>query len=167
MTKRTTLKPHLTVAEIEQRYRGATDSVTRSQWHILWLLAQTKSVHDVAAATSYSENWIRIRARRYNADGVESIGDTRPQITDAAPLLSPTDQAELRTLLIREMAEGILWDGPKVAAWISAKIGRTVRRQRGWEYLTKLGFRIVQPRPHHVKGDPEAQETFKKNCQRG
>lgn len=124
-------------------------------------------MHDVAAVTSYSENWIRILARRYNAQGADSIGDTRPQIKGAAAVLSSADQEEVRTLLTREMTDGGLWDRPKVAAWISAKAGRTVRRQRGWEYLIKRGFRIVQPRPQHIKGDAAAQTALKKNCHVG
>lgn len=164
MAKRTTLATYLSIGAIEQRYRGADNPVTRSQWHILWLLAQAKSVHEVAAATSYSEQWIRALARRYNAQGAESIGDKRTHNTGAPALLSAVAQGELVDLLTREMAEGIVWDGPKVASWIAAKTGQSVRRQRGWEYLTKLGFRILQPRPHHVKGDAEAQSAFKKNC---
>ena len=163
MPKHTRLQPHLSVADIAQRYRGATDPVARSQWHILWLLAQPTSVHDVAAVTHYSENWIRAVARRYNAQGAESIGDKRKYSRGAPPLLTAADQAALVALLTREMADGVLWDGPKVAAWIAAKTGRSVRRQRGWEYLTKLGFRILQPRPQHTKGDKDAQAAFKKN----
>ena len=163
MAKRTTLTAHLAVGDIEQRYRGADNPVTRSQWHILWLLAQAKTVHEVAAATSYSEQWIRALARRYNAQGADSIGDKRSHNTGAPALLSAEAQAELVDLLTREMADGILWDGPKVATWITTKTGRPVRRQRGWEYLTKLGFRILQPRPQHVKGDVAAQTAFKKN----
>ena len=164
MPKRTTLQPHQTCGELEERYRTARDPVARSQWHILWLLAQEKTVHEVAAVTSYSENWIRTLAQRYNAGGVAKIGDHRKQGRGAPPLLSPVQHAELRAALTTTPPDGDLWDGPKVAAWIAAKTGRPVGRQRGWEYLRKLGFRILQPRPQHVKGDADAQEAFKKNC---
>ncbi len=52
----------------------------------------------------------------------------------------------------------------KVADWIAKKTGREkVWPQRGWDYLRKCRYSPQRPRPRHVKGDPIAQQEFKKN----
>ena len=65
------LAEHLTVAEIEKRYRSASDGVGRSQWQIIWLLAQGKTSSEIEAVTDYSLTWIGTIARRYNAEGAQ------------------------------------------------------------------------------------------------
>src|SRR5690242_10343651 len=54
MPKRLALAEHLPVADLQQRYRQATDPVARSQWQILWLLAQRLPTEEVARVTGYS-----------------------------------------------------------------------------------------------------------------
>jgi hypothetical protein len=49
MPKRLTLNPHLTLDELEQRYRSAKTVTERSHYQILWLLAQGKPSEEVAA----------------------------------------------------------------------------------------------------------------------
>lgn len=48
------MAPHLELAELEQRYRQATDRVARSQWQLIWLLAQGQSTQSVVQTTGYS-----------------------------------------------------------------------------------------------------------------
>jgi hypothetical protein len=49
MQKRLAVKPHLSLQEIETRYRQAKDPVARSHWQIMWLLAQGKTTKQIAA----------------------------------------------------------------------------------------------------------------------
>jgi transposase len=167
MPKQTKIQPHLTIEELETNYRKATDPVERSQWQIIWLLAQNRKVTQVVEVTSYSPGWIRELARRYNRDGATALGDKRHHAPGATPLLSAELQSELFEAVQHPHSDGGMWTGPKVTAWIEAKTGRKLRRQRGWEYLTKLDFTLQQPRPHHAKADEVAQAEFKKNYQIG
>lgn len=162
MPKYTKLENHLSLSELEVRYRKAQDPVARSQWQIIWLLAQSKKVVEVVEVTGYSPGWVRTLARRYNAVGASALGDQRHHAKGQPPLLSASHQAELKTALQDPHPDKGLWNGPKVAEWIKLKTGRTVRRQRGWEYLDKLGFTQQVPRPHHTRADKEAQSEFKK-----
>jgi transposase len=167
MPKQTTIKPYLEVKELETRYRQATDPVERSQRQIIWLLAQNRKVPEVAEVTGYSASWIRELARRYNRRGEEALGDKRHQAAGKPPLLSAELQQTLAEDLQQPPPEGGLWTGPKVSQWIEAKTGRKVRRQRGWEYLLKMGLTLQQPRPQHAKADREAQAEFKKTPRAG
>ena len=63
--------------------------MARSQWQILWLLAQGMPTAQVAQVTGYGVRWIQEIARRYRA-GPEAIGDRRHTNPGAAPLLDAT-----------------------------------------------------------------------------
>ena len=166
MARRLTREDHLGPAEIEQQYRRARDPVARSQWHILWLLAQGHPTAAVAAATGYSATWIYELARRYNAAGPAGVGDRRRGNPGAAPLLAEAQQAELRAALAAPAPAGGLWTGRQVATWMAARLGRPVAAQRGCEYLRRLGLTPQVPRPAHVGADPAAQEGFTRGAWR-
>jgi len=152
----------LELDQLEQRYRQADDPVARSQWQILWLLAQGQSTEQVVQSTGYSKTWIGTIAKRYNADGPDGVGDRRHANPGTVALLSTEQLAELDSLLDGPSADGGLWTGPKVAAWMATRLGRKVHVQRGWEVLHRLNYRSYVPRPQHAKADPAAQETFQK-----
>ena len=161
MARRLVIAPHLTVTELEQRYRGAGDPVARSQWQILWLLADGMPTTEVARVTGYSVRWIQELARRYRA-GPQAIGDRRHGNPGAAPLLNREQQAQLRGALAGSAPDGGIWTCRSVAAWMSQTLGRPVSPQRGWEWMRRLGFTPQRPRPKETRADPTAQEAFKK-----
>ncbi len=163
MSRQIKLTSHLSVAELEQRYRQSEASVTRSHFQMLWLLAQGKTAQEVAEVTGYSPYWIGQIARRYNADGPDALGDRRQHNSGGHWLLSAEQQADLEQALTKPPEDGGLWNSTKVAAWMTETTGRKVRPQRGWDYLRLLGYTPQIPRPRHYKADPDAQETFKKN----
>jgi transposase len=154
--------PHLTLAELEQRYRRATDPVARSHWQIVWLLAGEASSAEVARGTSYSVNWIREIARRYREDGSTGLGDRRHANPGGSPLLDAAQQARLRDALRGPAPDGGLWTCRHVAAWIGAAIGHPVDVARGWEWMRRLGFTPQRLRPRETRADPDAQAAFKK-----
>lgn len=160
--KRIQLQNHLSVNELEQLYRNESDAIKRSHWQIIWLLAQGHTPAEVAQVTAYTKGWIYILIRRYNAEGVAGVGDRRHANPGQAALLTPALRAELEVLLTQAAPDGGFWTGPKVARWMSEKLGRTIHPQRGNEVLHLIGYRSYVPRPHHVKADPLAQEDFKK-----
>lgn len=166
MARRLTIPPHLSVPELEARYRRARDPVARSHWQIIWLLAHGTPTAEVAQVTGYSVNWVRELARRYREDGPSGLGDRRHANPGAAPLLNLAQQEELRTALAGPAPDGGLWTCRKVATWIGAAIGRPVAEVRGWEYLRRLGFSPQRPRPRETRADPAAQAAFKKGGSR-
>jgi transposase len=164
MSKRLTLAEHLPMADLEQRYRKASDPVARSQWQILWLLARGLPTEEVARVTGYSLPWIRTIAHRYTAAGPTEVADHRHANPGAAPLLTAADQEDLRAALSAAAAGDGLWSGPQVAAWMAERLGHPVPAQRGWVWLRRLGFTPKVPRPRHALADREAQAAFKKTC---
>jgi transposase len=165
MKKPLTVKTHLSIEEVEARYRQARDPVERSQWQIIWLLAQGKTTKTIREVTGYCLAWIRTIAHRYNQNGPQAIGDHRHANPGGTFILSAELQAQLVEALENPPADTGLWTGPKVARWILVQTGRKVHPQRGWEYLKRLHSSKRVLRPRHAKADAAAQEAFKKNSQ--
>src|SRR5918994_5671751 len=141
MPKTIKLTPHLSSEQLENRYRKAHDPVLRSHYQILWLISEGKTTRQVMEVTGYSRGWIQKLARRYNADGPEALGDLRHRNPGAKEraLLDRDQQRKLAQALREPPEDGGIWNSRKVAEWIESRSGRPVSKQRGWEYLRKLG----------------------------
>lgn len=155
----------LTVEELEDRFRAAKDVVERSHCQVIWLLAKGHSTAEVAEVVALSPRWINELARRYEAEGVDALGDRRRGNRGAKPLLTEADLEALRERLRTPPDDGGLWSGPKVARWIAARRGLVhVHAPRGWEALQKIGWSLQVPRPKNPHAaPPDEQEAFKKN----
>lgn len=77
-------------------------------------------------------------------------------------LLSSAQLDELRHALAGPPPVGERWTSQTVATWMAERLGRPVPKQRGWDYLQRLGARLTLPRPRHVAASAEEQEAFKK-----
>src|SRR5215218_1582120 len=153
-----------TPEQLKDLYRGARDPVLRAHLHIVWRLSLGEPLGQVAQMSGYSTKWVKEILHRYEEGGVQGLGDRRHHNPGGAEraLLDAQEREELREALTHPAPDGGLWSGPKVALWISRKIGgRGVRAQRGWEYLKKLGHSPQVPRPSHAEeADPDEQEAF-------
>ncbi len=65
--------------------------------------------------------------------------------SDRDPLLNDLQQALLWQVRKQPPRDGGLWNGRKVADWMSELLGEKVCRQRGWEYLKSLGGVTTSP----------------------
>lgn len=101
--------------------------------------------------------------KRYNQLGVKGLGDRRQKNTGSQPLIGDVEQAQLWQALQEKAPDGGLWNGRKVADWLSCITGRQMSRQRGWEILRQMTFRLRVPRPAHIKSDQLEHQVWKKN----
>src|SRR5258707_14058655 len=77
MARRIHLQPHLSVDELERRYRAAKEPNERTWWQLLWLLAQGRTATELAAVTGYRAYWIGQIAKRYNEQGPAGMQNRR------------------------------------------------------------------------------------------
>src|SRR5689334_15077127 len=115
----------------------------------------------------YTARWIRTIVSRYNRAGEAAILDRRRMQKGHPPLLTASQQKELDQALELPPADGGLWTGPKVAAWMQERLGREVDPRRGWDYLQRLGRSSRVPRPQHEQSDEATQQAFKKTPRGG
>ena len=127
------------------------------RWQVLYALATGLSLAEVAAATGYRPRTIRQLVRRYLDVGAAALVDRRAFGQGAMPILSDEAQLELRQALQGAAPDGGKWTGTKVARWMAEKTGKDVHRQRGWEYLRRLGGR-------NDGDDAPAKEAPKGDC---
>ncbi len=78
------------------------------------------------------------------------------------PLLDEVQTAQLLQVIQGQAPDGGLWNGRKVADWMSEILDCQVSPQRGWEYLKGMEYRLRIPRPENKQADPIEQEAWKK-----
>jgi transposase len=146
----TCIEPHLSAAELEHRYKTATEPIAKSHFHALWLLARGYGIGQVAGLLSFSTRWVRILIERYNEGGPDRLGDQRAHNGTEPKILTPEALAALRERLKSPPKDGGVWTGPKIARWLADFHGlKSVHDQRGWDALVAIGWSIQQPRPRH------------------
>src|SRR5258706_13092546 len=94
MARHIHLATHLSVDELEQRYRAAHEPHERTWWQILWLLARGQLAKDIAQSTGYTASWIGQIAKRYNAEGPEGMVNRQRTTSWRAPPMLPAPQQE-------------------------------------------------------------------------
>ncbi len=168
------LHPHLSVAELEQRYRRCTDAKEKTRWQVIWLYAQQMeancpSTRAVSHATGFSQNWVYKIIRRYNAEGPRGLIDKHQFSPGGATraILNAAERQALVQALQDRPPDGGVWTAPKVARWVQEHTGKTMAAVTAWTYLRRLGFTLQRPRLRHAKrAGPEEQAAFKKTSRR-
>lgn len=164
--QRTVPSGHFSPAQLKQRYLACEDSVERSHWQAIWLLSRPEkgySCQDVADLMGFSADWVRKLVRRYNDDPENGLEDRR-RGNGNKPILDDELQRQLSQALEDAPPDHGLWNGSKVALWISERINRPVSAVTGWHYLVRLGWSLQVPRRQHSRAaTEEEQEAFKKN----
>src|SRR3712207_3748823 len=80
---------HLSVEDLEARYRAARDVTEARHYQAIWLLAQGRTFVEVAEVLAFAPRWVEELAQRYNAFGPSALGDQRRRNGRAAGL--PTE----------------------------------------------------------------------------
>jgi transposase len=163
-----TVKPHLSIIELEARYEAAADPTAKSHFHALWLVASGYKVSEVAKLLSFSTRWVNILVKRYNDGGPDCLGDQRANNGAAPTILTPAALAALKERITSPPDDGGLWTGPKIALWLARFHDvKSVHDQRGWDALVAIGYSIQQPRPRHPEAATEEERAaFKKNLRK-
>lgn len=163
MPKKLSLSQHLSPKELRNKYRNARNVIEKSHYQIIWLLSTDKTPKQVAEMTGYSQTWIYQLINRYNRQGEKGLGDLRASNKGKEPLLNDIQQAQLHQVLTNPASDGGLWNGRKVAEWMSEITGKKVSRMRGWEYLKQMEYSLKVPRPEHQEISLQEQQDWKKN----
>ena len=165
MARQAYLHPRLSSGQLQERFRNCRDLRESRRWQLLWFISLLYTLVEAATLTSFSERYARLVLQRYNRYGIPSVKAKLipPRKPRNPPLLTPHLCRLLGRALCGKAPDGGLWTGPKVAKWISQKIGRKVAPQRGWDYLKRLGRSLQAPRPRHIQASILLQERFKKN----
>src|SRR4051794_34098007 len=149
--------------DLEKQYRSCTDVTAARHLQAIWLLAKGHRIAEVAATVSYARQWVERLLARYNAEGLEALGDRRRRNGTSPSVLKPDLLDKLKDRLREPPPDGGLWTSPKVAAWMASELGLArVAPQRGGEALKAIGWSVQKPRPRHpASATPKEREAFK------
>ncbi len=115
-----------------------------------------------------SRNVLRIWVGRYNATGIAGLVDRHG---GGAPARLTAEQ---RAVLKERVLAGADLERDAIVAYRILDIRALAEREFGVRYshggmhrvLRAIGCAWLMPRPHHPKGDAEAQDEFKKNSRK-
>ena len=156
---------HLSVADLERRFRGCPDPVEVRHVQVIWLLAQGHTIGSTSKVTSFGTRWIEQLLERYNACGPDALANGHRRNGLKPSLLTPEVLEAVRLRLAEPPPDGGLWSSRKVADVMAAHLGlERVLPQRGWEVLKALGWSLQRTRPKNPKSaTAEEAEAFKKS----
>jgi len=153
------------VRVIQQQIGRSEDARYDHRLHGVLLVAKGYDCYEVAEILGHSpttiENWVNT----YNTRGVEGLhDDSRPgrpsRISDAVKDQIDHDlRKNPRDLGYSQN----LWDGKLLSHHLKERYQITLGIRQAQRLFHQLGFRQRKPRPVISRGDPVAQEAFKKN----
>src|SRR3982751_525582 len=100
---------HLSLRQLETRYRASQDATEARHLQAIWLLAQGRTVLEVAEVLAFVPRWVEELAARYNTFGPEALGDQRRRNGRTASLLTPDLLAALAERLREPPEDGGVW----------------------------------------------------------
>src|SRR5215207_7512582 len=154
------LVAHWDAATALEAYRGERDGVRRSHLQVIWLLLSGEAASVVGRVTGFSLRWIEKLVARWNAAGPAGLGDRR-RGNGAARVLDAAGLAALAAALDEGPADGGLWSGRKVAAWMS--VYRSiwgVRSIPSWGWIISTGWSSAGN--GHGRGTPRRRDPRSK-----
>jgi transposase len=122
-----------------------------------------RTAPEISAALGVGRRTVQEWVIRYNGESVDGLSDrpgrgrpcrlTAAQLEELRLRIDIGPLPEDRTCTLR---------GPEVRALVKREFGVTYSLAAVYFLLHRLGYEPLDPRPRHLKADPEAQEEFKK-----
>ena len=142
-------------------YKASVCAVERRRAQFFALRAEGRSEDEVMEITKYGVTTARLMIGRYHELGLAGLQDGRAQNRGRPRVLTADEQQALAARLKEDFAQGTVWTGQAVQAWLLAEYDKDVHLARSYEFMRAAGFSPQKPRPRHVKGDEQAKENFK------
>lgn len=153
--------------ELRRTARLQRDAGMRIRLQGIMLAVQGRTAEEISKSLDVSRRVVQKWVHRYNRLGVEGLRRRSGQ-----------GRRDRLTLEERERFCACIEAGPRKEDEVCTFRGRDLQRILKEEFgklyhlngvyalLHRLGYSCLMPRPKHPKGDPQAQETFKKTSWR-
>lgn len=117
---------------------------------------------EIAEVIGVTEDAVGRWLRQYNESGPEHFdGPGRGGRRHAR--LELAEESRLLDELAPTARQGYLLTGPQIQAMLQERTGEVWPLKTVYDLLHRHDWRRVQPRPRHVRADPEAQQRYKKS----
>ncbi len=161
------VKPHHTLEELKTLYRNEQHAKLARRIQAIYLAQMGHTCPEIMQFTGAARRTIQKWLAWYNLGGVDELVD-KPR--SGAPRKLP--QRLEKQVMKRIKAGPLPSDG--IGAFSAKAIQTIIEREYGvlysltglYDWLHRMGFSYLCPRPRHEKSDPAAQEAFKKTSQK-
>jgi transposase len=151
-----------TAAALRRHAARSADAPVARRLLALALILDGGKRADAARAAGMDRQTLRDWVHRYNADGLEGLGDRHGG--GVPPRLSPEQEAEvadwIRTGPDVEVEGVVRWRCADIQARIARVWGVALHERSVGKLLHRLRFARVSTRPRHPKADVVAQASF-------
>jgi transposase len=161
--KLTVTRTDLTALELRAQSARCSDGAQVRRMLALALVLEGRPRRDAAALNGMDRQTLRDWVHRYNAEGVDGLKSRKSPGRE--PLLTETQKAELRELVVRgpdpDIHKVVRWRCADLRAEVARRWSVEVHESTIGKWLGELGLTRLQPRPVHPKKDAAAEAAFK------
>ena len=152
------------IQKIQQEIGRSNDSRYDHRLHGVLLVAKGEDCYKVAKILGHSPTTIESWVNLFNDQGFEGLHD---EIRPGRPSRIPESTVDEIDKDLRKNPREFgysqnLWDGKLLSHHLKEKYSLIIGVRQAQRLFHKLGFRQRKPRPVISRGDPVAQEDFKK-----
>ena len=106
-------------------YRSSVCAVERRRAQFFALLAEGRSEEEVLNVTKYAVSTARLMIDRYHTLGLPGLQDGRDHNRGRPRVLTADEQQALAARLHEDFAQGKVWSGLQVQAWVLGRVWQT------------------------------------------
>lgn len=166
MSRVSTVKPHLTEAEIKVKIATAPTTRCQQKWMIIHnALVEPRPAIEIAKHTATSLRTVHQVIADYNREGVAAISVRKKAAKNPRAYLTYEEEAAFLASFDERAKNGQLTTIQAIQKAFEAKVGTQVAPSTLYRLLERHQWRKLAPRPYHPEGDKAAREAFKKTFQ--
>jgi transposase len=166
MARVSTVKPHLTEAEIKEKIATAPTPRCQQKWMIIHnALVEPRTAIEIAKHTATSLRTVHQVIADYNREGAAAIRERKKVKKNPHAYLNFEEEAAFLASFDESAKTGHLTTIQTIQSAFAAKVGTPVAPSTIYRLLARHKWRKLAPRPYHPEGDKAARETFKKTFQ--
>jgi transposase len=164
MGKVTKVKPHLSLAEIKEELRNATDADKRMRWQIVYTTASDPRDGETIAKQLGCSRWLVSDAvSRYNRLGKDAFDGPGRGTSRSWSYLTFDEEVEFLRQFINRARRGLVTTIAEIKVAFENFVGQTVAYSTITRLLERHNWRKIVPRKKHPKSSESEKESFKKN----
>lgn len=161
MARVSTVKPHLTEAEIKEKIATAPTPRCQQKWMIIYnAFIEPRTALEIAKHTATSLRTVHQVIADYNREGVTAIRVRKKAEKNPHAYLNFEEEASFLASFDEPAKHGHLTTIQTIQSAFEAKVGTQVAPSTIYRLLERHKWRKLAPRPYHPEGDKAAQETF-------
>ena len=153
--------PHLSLEEVQQKIKTATNFRRQQKWLIVYnALVDPREATEIALHTGATKRTVHQVISDYNRNGVEAL-ETSGKGGRRRGYLSLAEEKKFLTQFMDSAKQGLITTITKIKLAYEAQIGQSVHKTTIYRLLTRHDWRKVMPRSHHPQTNFDEQEEFK------